>query len=220
MLGENVMIWKLMRVVFGMAAFTSLSVIASQGSGESDGMHAHATKRYVVIRDQSFRVIGPDGSLSAARYVLDKRDGGMLSCFTRAPAFVAATAPVVARLKAREGRFMCFEGREPLEQLALAKRLIRSNAPLHAGKLVEDEDEDEDWGQAEQNDLEADFWDGYADAADDVDPAAGSGGPRCMRDCGVALTAALRFCAAAPPPLSTLCVLGAGGLYVVCIASC
>ena len=214
------MIRKLMRAVLAVAAFTSFAAAAAQGSGESAGMHANAAKRYVVIRDQAFRVVGADGSLSAARYVLDKRDGGMLSCFTRAPAFVAATAPVVARLKAREGRFTCFEGREPLEQLALAKRLIRSNAPLHAGKLVEDEDEDEDWGQAEQGELEGEFWGDYADAADDFDPAAGSGGPRCMRDCTVALGAALRFCAAAPPPLSTLCVLGAGGLYVVCIASC
>lgn len=219
MLGENVMIWKLMRAVLGVAAFTGFAAAAGQGSGESTGMHTNAGKRYAVIRDQSFRVVGADGSLSAARFVLDKRDGSMLSCFTRPPAFIASTATAVAHLKAREGRFTCFDGREPLERVALAKRLIRSNAPIPFAKLLVDEDDD-DWGQEEQGELEAEFWGEFADAESFDDPVESGGGGRCMRDCTVALTAALRFCAVAPPPLAALCGLGAGGLYVVCIASC
>lgn len=89
-----------------------------------------------------------------------------------------------------------------------------------------DDPESETFTDDDAQALEYEFWDGFYDA--DMEDGeggglideGGGGGAQCMAECNTALATAMRFCNLAPPPIKALCALGAGALYVACIAGC
>jgi hypothetical protein len=243
---------KLTGIILGVAtavalAATSASAHGDIGNDAAAPREAQAPQRYAVIRGHLFRVMGAGRTLSLARYVLD-RQGGTMSCFTEPPLSVQAGRFVAARLRSREGRYVCFEGREPLEQLALQKKLLPATAPAARGDpnlddeeareggplaaaiaapklLVYDEEVDE-WTEEDQSLVDSEFWGefiatGLVEGTGDPSlPGSGAGGPQCMARCSAALSVAARFCGVVPPQIQSVCLLGAGGLYVTCIATC
>ena len=191
---------------------------------------------FYVIKDQRFRVRGG----SYARLALWKGHGP-LSCFTDAPNEIRARYTLAAQVPSPEGLYACYEGRDPLEHAARQKMIaLSSKAEISKGapqscsvvspaavdlttllgrskrleKIFEDDDDD-DWGAEEEEELDGEFWVAFDDAGGDV-----GGGGQCMSECNLALGTALRFCALAPDPIRELCILGAGALYVACIAGC
>jgi hypothetical protein len=171
--------------------------------------------QFSVVPNQVFHIETAEGTRGVARLILD-RAGAVHSCFTVVPLAVQEAFAVSIRIRARQDRFTCFGGFEPLQLAALRKEVV----PAGDAKVLpreEEEYEDEfDW-----NLLVTTFWDalGLGGSGGGGGPAVGGGG-QCMQECNMALGAALRFCAVAPDPIRELCALGAGGLYIVCIANC
>jgi hypothetical protein len=200
-------------------ALVPLAVSAGMGSmQEISPQEAEVSKGYATIPDQDFAVIGPGGTTSAARLVL--QDGTqLLSCFTQPPEAIAARHGVLVHIALEGEEYDCFEGREPFEQLALEK-LLRPSRPMSRDVSASsmrkyrgiDDEEDDDWGPEQQQAVEYRFWEEFA--------AGGGGGPRCMADCARSLAAVRSICGALPGPAGSLCMLGASALYVACIASC
>lgn len=186
-------------------------VPSARAAAVPDDRPARPQAAFEHIAEDLFGVRTGDGRTGYARLVLEDREV-LHSCFTIVPRSVWTAFHVSVRLATEEGRFTCFRGRAALERAAAAKEVftlpVAKFEPLDDGGISRLAP----WRQQ----LSITFWDTYYGSAG----GGTAGGGQCMQECNMALAAALRFCAVVPDPARELCAVGAGALYVACIANC